>query len=95
MYQYPPPMMWGGMPPNDDQFQRGMRLAMKIAQREEREKERKKNNEKKDREEARKRATATRTRFWFGIEVFIFGILAQPFVVPLYNHLLTVATKAN
>ena len=95
MYPYNPMMMYGGPPPNDDQFQRGMRLAMKIAQREERERERKKHNEHKMREENRKRMASSRQRFWFGIEVFIFGILAQPFVVPLYNHLLTVATKAN
>ncbi len=95
---YGPPMMWGYPPPpnmNDDHFKRGIIFAAKLAAREEREKERKKNLEKRDREEARKRASATRGRFWFGVEIFIFGILAQPFVVPLYNHLLTAATKAN
>lgn len=93
MYQYGPPMMWGMPPPNDDQFQRGMRLAMKIAQREEREKERKKNNDKRQRDEDRKRAAASRARFWLMIELYIFGILSQPFVYYGYTHMLNMVTK--
>lgn len=98
MYQYPPPM-WGypQMPPNmnDDHFKRGLIFAAKLAQREEREKERKKNNEKKDRENARKAAAASRARFWLGMELFLLGIIAQPFVVPAYNALLKAATTVN
>lgn len=91
---YPPP--WGGFPPqppmNPDQFQVGMRFAAKLAQREDREKERKKHHERKLREEDRQRATATQRRFWLCIELYIFGIITQPFVLYGYTHLLKAVT---
>lgn len=93
MYNMYPPPMWGMPPPNDDQFKRGMELAYRLSQREDREKERKKHIERKSRDEDRHRAALTQKRFWLYIEVFIFGIIAQPFVVPIYNNLLTMAAK--
>lgn len=82
MNYYP---MWGYPPPNDDQFQRGMRLAMKIAQREAREKERQENRKKRDRDEERKRSAAGKAKFLSSLEWFIIGVISYPFVGPMYN----------
>ncbi len=95
MYPYPwgqPPQYQQLPPPTDDQYQRAIRLLQKIQLRDEREKERKKLNERKHREDDRKQAAARVARFWLGVELFIFGILAQPFVMYGYTHMLKAVT---
>lgn len=92
---YPPP--WGMMPPpqnvpTEDQFNRAMRIVQKLQQRDEREKERKKINDRRMKEEDHKRAIAARNRVWLGIELYIFGIISQPFVYYGYTHLLKSVT---
>jgi len=93
MYNYPPPMWPGYPPPNNDHLERGIRLAIKMAQREEREKERKKLGEKKERDEYRKRAYDGRRSFLVALELYIFGVISYPFVMPMYTALLAAVQK--
>ena len=100
MYNMYPPPMWGyppSAPPQltEDQFKKGMIFAAKYAAREEREKERKKNNDRRAKIEDQKNAEAKRRRVWLALEIYIIGIISQPFVVPLYNHLLAMAQKGQ
>lgn len=93
----PPPWMGYGYPPPNNNldpqtFERAVRIAQKIQSRDEREKERKKHMERREREERRKHAEVTRARFWLAIELYIFGIISQPFVYYGYTHLLKAVT---
>ncbi len=74
---YPPPY---GFPDKDD-FERGMKIAMKL-----RDKEANKKLKVKELEE--KKAAASRARTMTSLEWFIIGILMQPVVGPLYHLLL-------
>lgn len=92
-YGYPPP--WGYTPPpnggmgmDNSTLEKGMRIAMKISQREAREKERHENRKKRDKMDEQKQREAARSRTLTSLEWFIIGVVLQPFVGPLYNYLL-------
>lgn len=95
MYQYPMPPWWGyptpQTPPSNDLLERGVKLAMRLAQREEREKERKKEREKRERESFKKEAQQARYRFMTGLELFTLGVILYPVIAPLYNHVIKMA----
>ncbi len=85
MYQYP---FYGPRPPTEDDFERGMRIAMKLRDREAKKKARTKENEEKKAKEASSRMMSS-------LEWFIIGILMQPIVGPMYHlavHKLTSMT---
>jgi hypothetical protein len=90
MYGYPPPF-WGypqqsqNMNMDQNALEKGMRIALKISQREAREKERLDNKKKRDRDEERKRVEAARQRSFTSLEWFIIGVIMYPIVGPLYN----------
>jgi len=71
---YPPPY---GMPTQDD-FERGMKIAMKL-----RDKEANKKSKAKEAEE--KKAKEAGQRMMTSLEWFIIGIIMQPVVGPLYH----------
>jgi hypothetical protein len=74
---YPPPY---GMPTQDD-FERGMKIAMKL-----RDKEANKKAKAKELEE--KKIVAAKQRMMTSLEWFIIGVLMQPVVGPLYHLML-------
>ncbi len=83
---YPPPYGYGQ--PTPDDFQRGLKLALKMREREEKKEIRKKEMETKKKETEKKAAEEARNRTLTSVEWFIFGIIAYPFIGPLYNYAL-------
>ena len=84
MYQYP----FMGYPPphiNHDDFERGMKIAERLANRRERDKERHEEIKIKRRKEERKESAAARARTLTMLEWYIIGIVSYPLVGPLYN----------
>ena len=71
-YPYPPPDF------EREVFEKGMKIAMKLRDREAKQKERGKEREKKE-------AEAARLRRLTSLEWFILGIVSYPIVGPMYN----------
>lgn len=87
-YGYPPPMWPPGPQQNtidQNTFEKGIQIALKIQQREAREKERLENRVKRAKDDDRKEAAAARSRALTSIEWFIIGVISYPIVGPLYN----------
>lgn len=87
---YPPPY---GPPPynpmqtplSPSEFERGIRIAVKLKSKEENKIKKKEEAEKKKKEEDKKKAEAARMRSLTGIEWFIIGLLMYPVVGPAYK----------
>jgi hypothetical protein len=90
MYGYPyPPMIYPPPQntPNIDvkYIEQGIKIAERLASRDQREKERAERMKQKKKDEDQKQAIAARARTLTALEWFIFGIISYPFVGPLYN----------
>lgn len=91
---YPPPYPPYGPPPFNNQpqltaseFERGIKIAMKLKSKEENKIKRKEEAEKKKKEDDKKKMEAARMRSLTGIEWFIIGLLMYPVVGPAYKIL--------
>jgi len=89
---FPPPFY--GYPQNNitppltaSEFERGIKIAMKLKSKEENKIKKKEEAEKKKKEEDKKRMEAARMRSLTGIEWFIIGLLMYPIVGPAYKLL--------
>lgn len=80
-------------PPNHnipiEYIEKGIKIAEKLASRDQREKERAERMKQRKRDEDQKQAVAARARTLTAIEWFVLGIFLQPFVGPLYQLALT------
>lgn len=81
---YPPSFQ----PPTPDDFQRGLKLALKLREREEKKEFKKKDMEAKKKADDKKANDAASQRTLTSIEWFIIGIILSPFVGPLYTYAL-------
>lgn len=83
---YPPPNVNGGDTPiAQKHFERGMKVAMRLAEREKRDEERKKRFKAKSEEDARKRAAKAWSSTFTFIELYILGVITAPFAGQLYQ----------
>lgn len=81
--QYPQQMQ---MPPSPSDLERGMKIAMKLRAKEDRKEAKKKEDSDKNKSAEKKKAEEARHKNLSALEWFILGILAYPFVGPLYNY---------
>lgn len=91
MYGYPYPPMYPQQNNNIpiEYIEKGIKIAEKLASRDQREKERAERMKQRKRDEDQKQAVAARARTLSALEWFILGIISYPFVGPLYQLALT------
>lgn len=91
MNYYPPP--WGYGPPPKKQKGLTQKDIDRAVNRALGHRDHDKNSKRKRKEEQAKKAAVSRQRFLISLEWFIVGILLQPIINPLYDHLIAYLTK--